>query len=458
MKTFQIHKFGGSCLRNQKQINHLVSTLSKFVNNENKIVVVVSAIYGVTDLIRYCIENLFKETNIILETAKAINNKHQKYIADFPELGEINRVLLKNFCQILNNAKLKNSISNEDTDKVLVIGEKFVSQVIPKYIGKNIQDINAICLTPEELGLITDGEFFNAVINFDQNFDSIIEIFNSYSTKGEIIVVPGFYGVDYLNNITTFGPSGTDYTACALANILNAERAILWKDVNGFMSADPKVVVDSFSIDHLEYNEAAELAHFGAKILHMRAVFPAELKNIPIEVRNMYNSNKTIIMSNSNRDYLPYKSIAYIKHVTLIKVYLSNKTRQIKVLQSIIEVFSKNNLTILAITTSSTAFGFLVDKSKADGTKNIALPNSYDIVKTEEIENISMICIVGKNIGEKSGIATKIIQSISNENVNIDFISAGASPNTLQFTVKQAELEKSVNILHNNLFPKIINL
>ena len=191
MKTFQIHKFGGSCLRDQKQINHLVSTLSKFVNNENKIVVVVSAIYGVTDLIRYCIVNLFKETNIILETAEAINNKHQMHIADFPELEEMNRVLLKNFCQILNNAKLKNSISNEDTEKVLVIGEKFVSQMIPKYINKNIQDINAICLTPEELGLITDGEFFNAVINFDQNFDSIIEIFNSYSTKGEIIVVPG---------------------------------------------------------------------------------------------------------------------------------------------------------------------------------------------------------------------------------------------------------------------------
>ena len=444
-----IHKFGGACLANPHKIDLAVNAIYKEISqSDTKNVIVVSATLGVTDSIRNAIKQLFINENSIQKTLEEIDSFHGQFIKVFPDLQPVHESLCSTLESSLQNAVNKHSLSAEERDKCLVTGEKFMIHVLVNFLQQS--NLQAVSLTPEELDLKTDGKFFKAVIDFSSDFSTLKSKIDSTVDKNKIVVIPGFYGI-YDSKITTFGPSGTDYTATAIGNILNAEKIIIWKDINGFMTSDPRLV-DAKTIDTLGYNEAAELAHFGAKILHPRAVLPAQIKQIPIEIRNINNNVKSLIIPDHKTKSKLVKSISFMKDIGLLKVYITSGGTQNSVLHAIFSTFAEHNINIFAIATSSTAITFLLNQIDLEIISPL-LPIEHPFIeKLEIIIDICLICLVGKDLGITPDMASEIFHVIGKAGINIEMITAGASPVAIQFTVKQTKLEECLSHLHNHFF------
>ena len=447
--NYNIHKFGGACLANQQKLELALNAIHREKsNNTNKNVIVVSASLGVTDIIRDVIKKLFNHNSIIQKSLEELDKRHKQFIKIFPHLEPIHQNLRNVLEESLKKALIEHDLSAEERDICLVTGEKFMIHVMVAFLNKS--NLQAIALTPEEIGLVTDGQFFKARVDFSNDFTFLREKIEAAVKKDQIVVVPGFYGMNN-SKITTFGPSGTDYSATALGNILNAERILIWKDVDGFMTCDPKLV-DARTIENLGYSEAAELAHFGAKVLHPRAVLPAQIKDIPIEIRNINNNIKSIIVPDHLTKSDAVKSISFMKDVGLLKVYISSGGTQYSVLNAIYDTFSENKTNIFAIATSSTAITFLLNQNELEFISSL-LPRQHPFIeKIEIILDICLICVVGKGLGSTPNTASEIFSVVGKSGINIEMITAGASPVALQFTIKQAKLQECLIQLHKHFF------
>lgn len=448
-EDYTIHKFGGACLANQQKLELAVNAIIREQeNNVNNNIIVVSASLGVTDIIRNALKMLFNDESIIQKSLEELDERHGQFIHIFPHLEPLHKNLRTILEDSLKKALFEQNLSDELRDICLVTGEKFMIHVMVAFLNKS--NLQAIALTPEEIGLISDGHFFKAQVDFSTDFTFLREKIESKVKNDQIVVIPGFYGM-YNSKITTFGPSGTDYSATALGNILNAEKILIWKDVNGFMTCDPRLV-DAKTIDNLGYSEAAELAHFGAKVLHPRAVLPAQIKDIPIEIRNVNNDVKSVIVPDHLTDSDTVKSLSFMKDVGLLKVYITSGGHQYNVLNTIYTTFSENKINIFAIATSSTAMTFLLNQSDLEFISSL-LPRQHPLIeKIEIILDICLICVVGKGLGSTPNTASEIFNVVGNSGINIEMITAGASPVALQFTVKQTKLEECLTHLHNHFF------
>lgn len=459
-RKYQVHKFGGACLANPSKVHQAVSCIIKEMqNSEDKIIIVVSAALGVTDTIRNGIKNLFTSMTIVHDTINELESLHNQFTEVFPSLKPVYKELSEKLDNLLLKSVEKNNLSKEDRDLCLITGERFMAKAMVEFLASHSLEAN--CLMPEDIEFLTDGKFFKAEVDFSHDFSKFKSIIAETTDKTRIIVIPGFYGINKEGKITTFGPSGTDYSATSIANILNAEKTIIWKDVNGFMTSDPRLV-NSQTIDNLGYSEAAELAHFGAKVLHPRAVLPAQIKQIPIEIRNVNNNVKSLIVPDDKTDVQAVKSISYMKDVGLLKVYISSGGTQYNVINNIYQTFSDYHINIYAIATSSTAITFLLNQSELEFVSKL-LPQQHPFIeKIEIITDICLICLVGKGLGTTPNIASQIFSVVGNNGINVEMITAGASPVALQFTVKQNKLEEALSHLHNYFFEdevkKLVNL
>lgn len=452
-QKYQVHKFGGACLANPSKVHQAVSCIIKEMQkSEDKIIIVVSATLGVTDTIRNGIKNLFTSMSTVHDTIDEINQLHNQFIELFPRLKLVHKEVSENLEDLLIKSVEKNSLSEEDRDLCLITGERFMAKAMVEFLASH--SLEASCPMPEDIELLTDGKFFKAEVDFSNNFDTLRSIIADTADKTRIIVIPGFYGISKEGKITTFGPSGTDYSATSISNILNAEKIIIWKDVNGFMTSDPRLV-NSHTIENLGYSEAAELAHFGAKVLHPRAVLPAQIKQIPIEIRNINNDVKSLIVPDEKTDVRAVKSISYMKDVGLLKVYISSGGTQYNILNNIFKTFSDYHINIYAIATSSTAMTFLLNQSELEFISKL-LPKQHPYIeKIEIITDICLICIVGKGLGTTPNIASQIFNVVGSNGINVEMITAGASPVALQFTAKQNKLEEALLHLHNYFFENV---
>ncbi|HQI44990.1 MAG TPA: aspartate kinase, partial [Bacteroidales bacterium] len=281
-------KFGGSNLKEAADISKLLQVI-KYYNRP--LAIVVSAFYGITNEL-YDIMNSSKndEKNIEAFTVFLADMKEKiisQYIKDEKNKAEVLLQLdirLKELKRQLLGINYLGEIPEFIEDAVLSFGEKLSALIIAAIVRNEGFECEEVL--PENLHLITDGEYGNATVDFE----SSLEFVRDRLSEDKIFIIPGFYGVSKEGRKTIFGRGGSDYSAAAIASCVDAEFLDVWKDVDGFQTADPKLVENPLTISHLNYGEAAELAYFGAKILHPRTVEPLLNKNIPIRI---FNINKT---------------------------------------------------------------------------------------------------------------------------------------------------------------------
>ena len=301
-----------------------------------------------------------------------------------------------------------------------------------------------------DIGIVTDNNFTNAEI-LEKTYDNIKD---KLTNVKDLPVVTGFIANDEEGNITTLGRGGSDYTASIIGSALDVEEIEIWTDVNGIKTADPRIVENARQWDKITFNEAAEMAFFGAKVLHPKTIRPAITKSIPVRILNTYEieNRGTSIVNEDNEDVL-FRSISLKKDVTVIRICSTKMLMAYGFLARIFEIFRKYKISIDIVSTSEVTVSLTLDKVN-NGLKNLqsAILELEKIAKVEVLKERSIICIVGKGIRDKSGILKRIFDVC--RNYNIELVSQGVSPLNISFVVKQEDAENIIKELHKELFEK----
>jgi aspartate kinase/aspartokinase/homoserine dehydrogenase 1 len=337
-------------------------------------------------------------------------------------------------------------------DQILSYGERLSSLLISELISN--EGIECLEALPEDIGLITTGEYNNASVDFDQAEPLVQKALNEKIT----FVIPGFYGVSQQNQVNLFGRGGTDYSAAAIASCIHAGALYIWKDVSGFMSADPRFIKGARNLATLTYNEAAELAYFGAKILHPRTVEPLMKKNIPVYLFSTGEDTgilKPVTVINGQKEVSDkvIKSITFSDQFAILN--LSGPGVGIKpgILAKIANALNEQKINISSVITSHISINILLDARdivKAEEiSRRLEMPFVSDI---RTLQNISLVALVGHGMTEKYGVASRVFMVLANYGINVYLSSMGASDVTTYLIVDREKRSIALEAIHNEFF------
>jgi len=440
-----VMKFGGTSLANAERIKNISDIIkARLVRRP---VVVVSAVGGVTDLL----------LNAAKEASRGVNpNEKVEEIIDIHKnilrgLNLKDEFLMDDFVRLydtLNGVYLLKELSPRSMDLIASFGEIFSSKIVSEHL--NSINISSGQYTGWDIGILTNDNFTNSEI-FEETYERIS---NNFNYLDKVPVVTGFIAKNSEGEITTLGRGGSDYTASIIGAALNSEEIEIWTDVDGIKTADPRMIPNAKQWDRITFDEASEMAYFGAKILHPKTIKPAINKNIPVRILNTYNTNNkgTLIVKKDDDESL-FRSISLKNDVTVIRICSTKMLFAYGFLARIFDIFNKYKISIDLVSTSEVTISLTLDKVN-NGSKNLeqAIHDLEKIGKIEVLKERSIVCIVGKGIRNKPGILGKIFNTCKNLDVNVEMVSQGASPISISFVVKKEDSEGVIKELHKELF------
>jgi aspartokinase/homoserine dehydrogenase 1 len=449
-------KFGGSNLKTKEDIARLIRVITFY---RQPVVIVISALYGVTDILVKSLQRVKTDEHAIADLKKHLKDVHQRiidfYIDDVhyrkTALDKINQ-RVEELEKYLRSIYYLGEIPDFVEDRVLSYGERLSSLVLTSILC--FMNISCSECLPETLGLFTNGEYRNAAVDFSLSE----QVVKKCLSGDNINVIPGFYGISSDSKVTLLGRGGSDYTAAAIARCIDAASVDLWKDVQGFMSADPKLVENPMVINRLTYNEAAELSYFGARILHPRTFEPVIEKKIPIRLFNINHFSEelepvTVIRDKVGTQKDVIKSVTFSDDFGIFKLHGTGVGIKPGIMARVTAQLNNAGINIKSIITSQTCINILL--SRYDLAKGLKTVNEVGLSAVDHItslDNISLIAVVGEGILEKPGIAARVLGAVSSHNINIRTISVGASNVAVYFIIDQQERETAVKSIHKEIF------
>jgi aspartokinase/homoserine dehydrogenase 1 len=307
--------------------------------------------------------------------------------------------------------------------------------------------------------IITDENFGAARVNFSLTNHSLYDYFNSHTG---LIIITGFLGLTENSETTTLGRGGSDYTASIIAAALNAGGVEIWTDVDGVMTADPRKVPKAFSIDHLTYEEAMEMSHFGANVIHPPTMQPALNENIPIKILNTFNkafAGSIISDNNAPGSYL-VKSVTSIPEIALFRVQGSGMFGVTGTAMRVFGTLARDGINIILITQASSEHSicFAVAPNDSDGAKKIIEEEFSLEIETKQIDspivetNLSVIAVVGENMRRTPGISGRLFQALGKNGINVITIAQGSSELNISVVVPKEDEVKALNAIHDSFF------
>jgi aspartate kinase/aspartokinase/homoserine dehydrogenase 1 len=459
-------KFGGSNLRRPGDVDRVVEVVRSY---NRSLVLVVSAFYGITDELVACVRAAregagralsFKESRRYTEPLREL--KKELLEANLPDPAHRARVeaeLAERFDQLdryLTGIHCIGEAPPFVNDAVLSYGERLSSLLLTEVLRS--RGLPARELLPEDLGLLTDGVFGNAACDFAA---SAPRVSRALAEDG-ITVVPGFYGVDRQGKTGLFGRGGSDYSAASIARCVGAESLDVWKDVDGFLSADPAAVPAGRVIPHLHYLEAAELSYFGAKILHPRTVEPLFDQNIPIRILNIAKPERgltpfTVVDGTRRVTGDVVKSVASSDDVGILKLHGPGVGFKPGILARVTGTLDQRGINIKSVLTAQTAINLLLARSDL-GPARAAVQEHHlaGVVDVSVDEDVSIVAVVGDGVLEAtdhgSAIASRSLASALAAGVRIALAAAGASEVSTYLLVRRSDRDLAVRAIHREFF------
>ncbi len=457
----KVIKIGGGCLKGKKNIEKIVELI---VDRGRGHIFVVSALSGVTDFLIDSMSMALESDDNIPKIINHLKNKHM-LIARYLMLKGSDQ---KNFNRDISKSlsKLERfyyglSFTRETTPRILDIissfGERFSALLLTSVLRS--KGIQAAYRMPDKIGLMTDGKYGDATVNLRKTSHNFQKNLKPLINRDVVLFIPGFFGVSEGGDITTFGRGGSDYSAAVVAAAMKADILEVWKDVDGYMSADPHFVPEAQLIPSLSYDEAAELSYFGAKILHPRTVEPLRSSRINIAVKNTLNPDVTgsLITARSQKSKNIIKSVAHDDDIGIIKVHASGVGARLGILSIVSRQLAESGINIKSVVTSQTCISLLLAlKDLEAGCFAIKSIHPKPHRRLEKIEDVALVSIVGTGLIQSKGIAAKCFSAVAGCGVNIEMISFGPSPVALYFLVRNKDLHCAVNAIHNTFFPKML--
>jgi aspartate kinase len=453
----KVMKFGGSCLRDS---DHFLRVAEIIRSEEKPVVVVISAILGVTDMILDGLHDAIESEFKIPPFIEAIGDRHKSIVQEAIRKEQIRHNVLSSMEERLE--KLKRLLygvayTKEITDSVkaliLSYGERFCVHILSAVIRDKSR--NSWPLESDYIGLITDDSFDSATADLVETRKNLGRSVLPLVHKGNIPVITGYFGCTKERKITTFGRNGTDYSAAVIAHGLSADELEIWKDVDGFMSADPKIVDGAKKIDSLSYYEAAELSYFGAKILHPRTLEPVLNDNISICLKNLNapDSEGSRLLKRSIERKDVVKSVTFNRDISVLKIRGPGVGYKPGVIAEIANTLSDLRINIFSVITSQTCINLLLDiKDSLESYESIMALGDGVIEKVEREDDIALVSVVGSGLQNRRGIAARVFSAVAAEDINIEMISSGASEVAYYFIIKDDDIEKTINAIHSEFF------
>lgn len=457
-KKMKVLKFGGTSVGSAESILNLKEIVEQ---QAPPTIVVVSALGGVTDMLLSTARKAADGDEIYREMFDSIATRHHNIIDEVitngrDELRSEIDILLKELSSIYQGLFLIRDLSPKTLAAIVSYGERLSSRIVGRLIpGSVVHDSRSFIKTTRKQG--------RSILDSELTRRLVLEEFTPGKLNGSIHVVPGFISSDTdSGDVTNLGRGGSDYTASIIAAALDADALEIWTDVDGFMTADPRVIPTAYTINNLSYVEAMELCNFGAKVIYPPTIYPVCVKNIPIYVKNTFNpaSRGSVIRNKIEDDRKPIKGISSISGTALITVTGLSMVGVIGVNRRIFTALAENGISVFMVSQASS------ENSTSVGVRDIDAEEAVRVLNEEfakEIEDGAMypmhaetglatVAIVGENMKHTPGIAGKLFGTLGRSGISVIACAQGASETNISFVVPGNFLRKSLNVIHDSFF------
>lgn len=454
----KVLKFGGTSVGTVKSLTHVKRIVE---SEEEPVIVVVSALGGITDMLIATARMASKGDTSYLQNYAKIIERHNDVINGMvpkDKLLDVHSVvdpLLEELGNIYRGVALIKDLSSRSLDIIVSYGERLSSAIISRIIdsAQYFDSRNFIK---------TVRQFNKHVVDFPTTESLVRSVLDRFS--GKVAVVPGFISSDKENgDITNLGRGGSDYTASIIAASLNARLLEIWTDVDGFMTADPRVISNAYVIDQLSFVEAMELCNFGAKVVYPPTIYPVFHKNIPIIIKNTFNSaapGTKISNDVVHEDSRAIKGISSISDTSLVTVSGLGMVGVIGINSRIFQCLAQNGISVFLVSQASSEHNTTFALKSDDADLAVAVLNKEfekeieigEITSITAEKNLATVAVVGENMKHTPGIAGKLFNSLGRSGISVIACAQGASETNISFVVNGDNLRKTLNVIHDSFF------
>ena len=456
-----VMKFGGTSVGSAREILRVSDLI---INEPREKVVVVSAVSGVTD--KLCgVANTIVDlpSNVVEEEANKFHREilslHMSIADEVIADKKIHREIKNKIEELANKLRISligvgylEDLSPKSMDYILSYGERMSAFIVSGALRSKGTDSTA--LTGYDAGLITDSFFGRARPIHSRIKDTIKTELSPFIKKGMVPVVTGFIAADEKGRITTLGRGGSDYTASLIGKYMGAEEVQIWTDVDGILSADPRVVKNARLISSMSYVEAMDLAYFGANVIHSKMIEPAMIVDIPVRIKNTFNPGceGTLIVREQEEIEGVVKAVTVQRGVTILNLRGVGMAETPNIAGKVFTVIGDENINIVMISGSSESnLSFVIQND--DVNRAVELLNAEfvgDSIRNLELVNdVCIITIVGTGMQGTKGIAAKIFRAVTDTDSNIIMIAQGSSEVNISFVVEEKDGNKVLSALHD---------
>ncbi len=447
----RVLKFGGSSLREGEDFVHVAQLIQA---REEPTVIVVSALNGFTDEILDTLPAVRESQGPVEPFVQDVRQRHVAVMqaAASDHLDEAIASLdpvLEELERLLYGIAYTEELTPKTRDFAVSFGERLAARLLAFALRQ--QGVASEAIDADELGIVTDGVFGLATARMGPTRHNVRDVLVPSLQEDQSPVVTGFFGRDDEGHVTTFGRGGSDYSAAVLADALEAEALEVWKDVDGFLTADPERISEARPIDFMTYDEAAELAYLGVRVLHPRTVEPVREDEIPILVKNTLNPQAP-----GTRIGPPIEEPEHLRAIgaregfAIVRMQGSGMAYTPGVGQQVFTTLGEHDVNVVNMAASQASFALLLDEEDAEQAATLIREAGIPTVENITVHHgFSLVCFVGQEIGSREGVAGRVFTVVGEAGVNVNMISVGSSNVALSFVVADEDLETTLSALHS---------
>ena len=458
----KVLKFGGTSVGSVESITKLLEIIESEDRKSGNPVIVLSAMSGVTNLLSAMADKASQGGSFHIEL-KELEERHFNVIKELLAVSRQNpvftqlKILFNEIEDLLQGISMLRELTFRTRDLVLSYGERCSTFMISKIAGQ--EKDNTIFVNAAEL-VKTDSSFGQAKVNTELTEILIRDFYER--NKNKMLFVTGFIASNDEGRITTLGRGGSDYTAAIFGSALNASEIEIWTDVNGMMTADPRMVKKAFSLPELSYTEAMELSFFGAKVIYPPTMIPAFMKKIPIIIRNTFEPEfpGSVIRHNCENSNLAIKGISSINDISIINIEGSGMVGKSGFSGRLFSLLAREQINIILITQSSSehSITFAIHPGDAARAQQM-IEHEFELeLRAKKLEvpvfeqGLSVLAIVGENMKQTPGISGKLFHALGRNGINVRAIAQGSSEYNISVIISQEDLNKGLNAVHDAFF------
>jgi aspartate kinase len=451
-----VHKFGGSCLATPELTVRCSKIVAAMNAEPGGVVCVVSALKGQTNLIREMLDRLLSGGDGIDNFMMEVRARHQ-LMADSTIMDRHLRTSVMEMVEkratrlerLLWGVIYTDELTPRSRDAALTHGERMSAHLFAGVLTD--RDMNAIPLEADTAGVVTDGLFGSATADIVATSMSLGSTIREAKNEGKVPVLTGFFGADPTGACTTFGRNGSDYSAAVVARSLGSPLLTLWKDVPGFMSADPDVVAKARLLPLVTYEEAAELSYFGTDVLHPRTVEPLRPAGIPIQIRDIHNPSHagSVISLEAEVKEKSIKSVTCARGISILKVHSVSIGIRPHLLSQMIASLAEEGIHILGLSTSQACLGVVLRSRDLERAENaIKGANIPELEAIDHMDGLALVGAVGSRALEDSTVVPRMIATVAGLGSPVVTVAAGPSSAAVYFVVEEPVSAKAVEQVH----------